>query len=467
MNYKVFFISLILTISSFISKAVPRPDSLNYGRFGKLMIYKPIQEPDKVVICISGDGGWNQGIQNIAFKTLSPGTLLIGVDIRKYLRALNQQKSNCLYPAADFESISQYVQKKLGYKTYSQPVLLGYSSGAALVYGILAQAPQNTFIGGVVFGFCPDIRISKPLCKGSGNFTCVKRKDNRGYDIGPNTDMNSPIISMQGKIDEICNYEATVSFLKNVPKSEVISLEKVGYGYSIEKNWVPQFTAAYNRLVDNYEKEDKEMNSRIRNNLPLHITEAGPGATNDYMVLMISGDGGWTDFDQKVSSEFAKNGIPVIGLNALKYFWQQKSPVQTAQDVDRLINQYASYWKKEKVILLGYSFGADVIPFIFNRLNNDTRKKIAAVSLLSPSYDTDFEIHISDMLNIGSGDKELNVPEEIIKIKDTHLVCFFGEDEEETPANILKSKTNSVIMLPGGHHYDNNFAEIFKHTINL
>ncbi|SPZ91950.1 Type IV secretory pathway, VirJ component [Sphingobacterium multivorum] len=46
--------------------------------------------------------------------------------------------------------------------------MVGYSYGATLVYGLIAQAPAGTFRGGIALGFCPDITIAKPLCKGSG-----------------------------------------------------------------------------------------------------------------------------------------------------------------------------------------------------------------------------------------------------------------------------------------------------------
>lgn len=465
MKSAVIFLFLIAFFTTSQANTVEPADSLFFGMFGKLTIYKPTAYIKNIVICISGDGGWNKGIQNIAFKIKSSNTLLIGVDIRKYLHNLNNEKSACLYPAADFEAMSEFVQKKLKYETYHTPVLLGYSSGAALVYGILAQAPQNTFQGGIVLGFCPDLRIKKPLCAGSGKFVCTKRRDNRGYDLGPNTTMNSPLISLQGNLDEICNYKATVEFLKALPKAELITLPKVGHGYGVEKYWVPQLLQAFDRLNELNNIQANIENKMMKTDLPVHLTPALPPTSGNTMVLMISGDGGWTGFDQQVADEFAKKGMPVVGLNALKYFWQQKNPLKTTLDAERLILQYAALWKKNKVILLGYSFGADVIPFIFNRLPENIRKEIHSVILLSPSPDSDFEIHVTDLFNFRSGKRAFNVLEEIKKIKGTHLVCFFGNEEDRTHAVALADKHIGVVILNGGHHYDNSFSEIVKHAI--
>ncbi len=441
-----------------------QPQSMHYGAFGELHLYKPAGQPSKVVICISGDGGWNEGIESMALKVKDESTLIIGVDIRPYLKFINESKASCLYPASDFEEMSQYVQKELGYKTYITPILFGYSSGATLEYGLLAQAPQNTFKGGIAFGFCPDLAIKKPLCTGSGKFICYKRNDTKGYDIGPTSNLSAPFICMQGTIDQVCDYQSTVTFLKHVPKAEAVSLPNVGHGYSVDKNWVPQFKQAYAHLLSVTEDHVPTAEARMKIDLPIKETEPSkPSAGND-MVIMISGDGGWTGFDQEIASEFANQGMPVVGLNSLKYFWDKKTPQQTTQDVLDLIEKYSALWKKENILLVGYSFGADVMPFIYNRLPEPVRSRVKGIGLLSPSKDTDFEVHVTDLLNFGSSEREFSVPAEIEKIKDRHLVCFFGKDEEDVPANALPADCK-VIYLQGGHHYENSAAVIYSNVV--
>ena len=57
------------------------------------------------------------------------------------------------------------------------------------------------------------------------------------------------------------------------------------------------------------------------------------------------------------------------------------------------------------MILIGYSFGADVLPFIVNRLPDDLRKRIASVNLLGLSTEATFEIHVADWIpgNVSKG----------------------------------------------------------------
>ncbi|KFF13198.1 hypothetical protein IW20_18040 [Flavobacterium hydatis] len=441
--------------------SIPK-DTLAYNGFGYLTLYKPSKTINNVVICISGDGGWNSGIEGIALHLKNENTLLIGVDIRQVFKSMKKNKSACLYPAADFERMSQFVQKKLKYPTYTVPILLGYSSGATLVYGLVAQAPQNTFRAGIALGFCPDINIDKPLCTGSGKFTSTKLENAKGYDLGPAENLKTPFISLQGQNDQVCNYQKTVAFLKNVSNARVISLPKVGHGYGQEKNWVPQLMEAYTTIINAKEENSPELAAKNLN-LPLHITNTKE-KTSPYMAIFISGDGGWTDFDQQMASAFALKGAPVVGLDALKYFWQKKSPEETTADILRIIEAYSEEWKKEKIILVGYSFGADIVPFVYNRIPEKFKKSITGLGLLSPSKETDFEVHVTELLDINTS-SGFSVPNEINKINDIHPICFFGKDEDDLPIKEISKENAKIIYLDGGHHYTDAFVAIAKEML--
>jgi hypothetical protein len=41
-------------------------DSIQYANFGYIAIYKPKADPDELVLFISGDGGWNLGVIDMA-----------------------------------------------------------------------------------------------------------------------------------------------------------------------------------------------------------------------------------------------------------------------------------------------------------------------------------------------------------------------------------------------------------------
>ncbi|MEO9003906.1 MAG: AcvB/VirJ family lysyl-phosphatidylglycerol hydrolase [Ginsengibacter sp.] len=176
--------------------------------------------------------------------------------------------------------------------------------------------------------------------------------------------------------------------------------------------------------------------------------------SGETMVFFITGDGGWNAFSQKLGDQYASSGIPVVALNSLKYFWKKRTPEETAQAVSDLLYQYSREWGKKNILLCGYSFGADVMPFIFTRMPVDLKEKISSIQLLSPSPYTDFEVHVSYLFM----SKKFDVASEVQKINKP-IVCYYGA-EEEKPLQSIAMNNFKLIILKGNHHYEDSFGEI-------
>lgn len=194
--------------------------------------------------------------------------------------------------------------------------------------------------------------------------------------------------------------------------------------------------------------------------LPVIVLPAVPDE-NTPMVLMITGDGGWKNFDPKLAQQFVNEKVPVVALNALHYFWDKKTPAQTTADVDNLLKKYMAVWKKNTFILVGYSFGADVIPFIVNLLPKDMMGACAGIALFSPGRSTDFEIHLSQMMS-SHRQWKYDVVKALEVMKPVKMVCFFGEKEDDFPVSVLTKNNRKVIYLHGGHHYVDNRDNLAK-----
>ena len=131
--------------------------------------------------------------------------------------------------------------------------------------------------------------------------------------------------------------------------------------------------------------------------LPLVEVPATRGAS-DTLVVFVSGDGGWAAIDEEISKVLADEGMPVVGLNALQYFWTKRSPDIASRDLGAIIDQYLGQWHKSRVLLVGYSRGADVLPAMISRLPAETQAKIRMIVLLGPSPKVEFEFHVADWM---------------------------------------------------------------------
>ena len=200
--------------------------------------------------------------------------------------------------------------------------------------------------------------------------------------------------------------------------------------------------------------------------LPVN-TIAVRGDTSKPIVLYITGNGGWNKFSKKLCQALAEKGYPIVSLNATKYFWKKKTATQTSLDITRLIRTYLLQWNCKKIMLIGYSFGAEVIPIIFNLLPADVSTKVVNISLLSPSPYTDFEIHILPIFDSSPAQSE-SVIAAINKISSKPLTLIFGKQETIFPINQLKINNYATVILEGGHHYDKDATKltnaIIEHT---
>jgi type IV secretory pathway VirJ component len=245
------FIAANLAVCSLVAAAAAAPESFSYGRFGQVSIYRSGGEVRDVVLFLSGDGGWNSGVITMAQRLAGQRAIVAGIDIRHYLAQLELSTEECVSPTTDLENLSRYLQSKLKIKPYLEPTLVGYSSGATLVYATLVQAPKDTFKGALSLGFCPDLDLKKPLCQGSGIETTARRTP-AGVLMGVDFSAVPPSgkwISLQGELDQVCPAPATQRFIASVPGAEIVLLPKVGHGYSVEKNWLAQYQAAYQRII--------------------------------------------------------------------------------------------------------------------------------------------------------------------------------------------------------------------------
>lgn len=446
-----------------------RQETFEFGRFGTVHMYIP-RRIKHVAIFADGDGGWNEGINDMAQLLANEDTLVAGIDSPTYIAALNDAKDHCVYIAADFENLAHAVEKRYQLKTYMVPVISGYSSGASLAYMALAQAPQGTFKGGLSLGFCKDTDLHRPVCRGRGLSTKpgaplpdTKQPQLPSTVLLPMPQLSEAWTVLQGLTDQACPLPGISAFTQQIPGVNLVQLPKVGHGFGVGKNWHPQFQTAYREL-----QKPPSVNALPSSvgDLPLVELPAGAKRTERFAVL-ITGDGGWAGLDREVASGLVSAGIPVVALNSLKYFWQARTPAGTAQDLARIIDHYSRQWRRERVLLVGYSFGANVLPEVVNALDPSVRARVDSLSLIGLEPKAAFEIRVAGWLGQVTGAQP--VQPQLDKLAATHLpvLCIRGQEEKDSLCASLTPTQAHVQLLPGGHHYNGDYAALVRSILGF
>jgi type IV secretory pathway VirJ component len=449
--------------------------TLSHGRFKDLAVYAPAGNPLSFVLFLSGDEGWNSAADTLAAQLAQQGAMVIGIDLKKFADELNADGGQCVFPDGDLENLSHFVQAYFHSATYLAPMLVGVTSGGTMAYAMLAQAPKDTFASALSLGFCPHLNLSKPLCKGSGlEFTrSAGNAGGGGANLLPIGKLGNPWVILRDAKNSACPVAATRDFVSQVHGAAMAVLPSLSPA---------PVNAAFAKLAAANSTRGMTPPPAALGDLPIIEVPAQPtaaqltgaqstaaqstaapsaaapsaAAPSDVFAIIMSGDGGWAGLDQDIAAALSARGIPVVGLDSLRYYWTTRTPQGVAADTDRMIRYYLSHFGKKRVLLIGYSQGADVLPFAVNRLPPATKAQVALTAILGMSEHALFEFHVSSWIS-DDNSGPLTLPE-VNRLTGMPVLCIYGEDEQDSLCPKLDPLKFKVVKFKGGHHFDGNYA---------
>jgi type IV secretory pathway VirJ component len=431
----------------------PNAVRLTHGRFKDFIVYSPAQQPTSFVLFLSGDAGWNPTTESMALELVRQGALVAAIDTPQFEASLDADAAQCVFPDGDLENLSHFVQAYVHNPSYLAPMLVGVSSGAGLAYGALAQAPKDTFASALTTGFCPTFSFGKSLCKGSG-VEFDRNAQGSALKFKPIAKLGNPWVTLQSKADKSCPGE-TPDFVAKINGAAAVTLPNLG---------LAPFSAAFAKLAAANVVAHIAPAPAALGDLPIVEVPARIGAASkDTFAILMSGDGGWAGLDQDIAAALAAQGIPVVGLDSLRYYWTARTPEGLAADTDKIIRYYLSRFDKKRALLVGYSQGADVLPFAVNRLPQATRQHVALTAILGMSEHALFEFHLSSWVSDSNAGPE-TLPE-VNRITGMPVLCIYGEDESDSLCPKLDAKKFDVVKVKGGHHFDGNYAGLAQEII--
>jgi len=439
--------------------ATAPPDRLSYGRFRNLAVYAPRGTPQSMVLLLADPGG-SSAAADLAHGLARHGAMVALIDVATFDEALAADAADCVFPDGDLENLGHFLQAYYHLPIYRAPMLVGLGAGANLAYAVLAQAPAQTFAGAITVGFCPETSLRKPLCKAGALQS--ERTANQELRYLPAPQLDDPWVTLQGMHGDRCSVEAIREFTAHMRGAAVVALPEGDLESS--RRWLPPLLAAFDTLALRTARDAAPRAPVALGSLPVVEVAARVGAPpTDLLAIILSGDGGWAGLDKEVAQALAEHGIPVAGLDSLRYFWGARTPQGLAGDIDRMIRYYLARFGKQRVLLIGYSQGADVLPFAVNRLAATTRARIALGVLMGMSEHAVFEFHVSNWIsNDNSGPATLP---EVHRIAGVPIVCIYGEGDNDSLCPKLDAAKVRIVKLPGGHHFNGDYAGLAREIL--
>jgi len=415
------------------------------GRLGTILRYAPSVAPDALVILFSDGTGWTPALDRAAKSIAADGAIVAGVDLKTYLANLAASDDGCHYLDSELEDLSKRWQRDLAMTSYSSPVLAGIGEGGTLAYGALAQAPAATVGGAVSVDPTPILHTRVPLCPGAPSSPV----EGGGFRYGSNP-----------KLPGWWRIVAPATGLEPWLRDLAAGSQGVIVGAGREDAAERLATVVREQLDARAAAAGGDRQRAIH---PIELPAARP---SPFLAVIYSGDGGWRDLDKQIGEILVTEGINVVGIDSLRYFWRKKTPEQIAADLSWMLRHYHEQWGSEEVALIGYSFGADILPFAVNRLDAEARAMVVQVSLLGLSTRALFQFSVAELVGLDSSGASAPILPELERLDPKILQCFYGAEEDDSLCPAPELAAAEVIRTAGGHHFDGNYAALARKIVD-
>jgi len=401
----------------------PRQELVKHGRFESVGLSVP--DPARGVVLVLARPEDRATAERVSAAATARGAVAARVDAAAFARVLDATPSGCVFPSGDLDNLAHFIQAYLKLPSYEPAMLVGVGLGARLVSGALGQAPTDTFAGAILVGDCPAAGLQRPLCA----------REAAGDSPG-----DDPAASAADAPATVLGQRASCGPEPSAENDDVLAPLPAALG-RLAETARSRATAAPRDMAD----------------LPITEVVAAGGDHPDTFGILLSGDGGWAGIDKALSARLARHGLPIVGIDSLRYFWNARTPESTAADLDRVIRRYQAAWKRRRVVLMGYSQGADVLPFILNRLPDETRASVVSAVALSLSTSATFEFHVTNW--IGASGDQPTLPE-VQRLAHAGLVCVSGRDDRDALCPALQPDAYRIVELPGDHHFGGDYDRL-------
>ena len=318
---------------------------------------------------------------------------------------------------SDIEEASRRIQAAGGRGHYLTPIVAGTGMGAAVAYAALAQAPDATLAGAASDGFTTRVATKTAALRRRA----VKPGGRRRLRVRPGPPAR---LVARGARRRRCGQGAGLfaDAAGAAADAVVTARRRQRLGARLQRCWRPARAAAAETLAG----------------LPLvELPVSEPGRL---MAVVYSGDGGWRDIDKDIAGRLQAKGIPVVGVDSLRYFWSEKTPEQVAArprpDHRPLPRRLAAAGRAADRLLVRRRRPA-------LRLQPAARRPAgagAAAVAAGLHSSADFEIHVTGWLGVDSHEGSVPTAAGAGPAAAGLVQCFYGEEEEDTacPLPLLK-----------------------------
>ncbi|WP_454812658.1 AcvB/VirJ family lysyl-phosphatidylglycerol hydrolase [Labrys neptuniae] len=386
------------------------PQELEDAIFDDVKLYRPADKPANVIVLLSDADGFGNDEETLAAEFQQRGDLVIGLDWPTSRRtAGGRHRMTCPELAGHIEDTTLRIEREQAITPYVTPVLAGAGLGRDAARSLALQADSHRLAGVIAV-----------------HTTTMK----------PDT-ISACLVDKAALASADVSAATTASF---------VALREIEDGDE----------SAAEEAAEALGKDAGPHGPGDLSDLPLYVSEPEQPASR--LAVVLTGDGGMGQLNVDLATALTRRGVGVVSIDSRRYFWAKRDPDEVAADLKRIIKHYRAAWPVERVALVGYSFGGDALPLVYNRLSKRIKSIVAVVSLLSIAPVTDMRVELSD----DDYPNEIPLLPEAARIDAPNVQCIYGQDDRMAalacPA-LAKARPDFAILREAGGHGFSGDAE--------
>lgn len=188
------------------------------------------------------------------------------------------------------------------------------------------------------------------------------------------------------------------------------------------------------------------------------------GRPQPILVLSLSGDMGLRyGMGGVIARGLSAHGIAVSGVNSPVLFRHPRTRAEVDALIADLVRRAARQAGSRRLVLIGQSYGADMLQTGLARLPADLRAKVSAIVLVVPGETAFFRSDPSGLAYRGKPDSWAITTARTIDW--APLTCIYGVKETDSLCPLLKQANAHIVAMPGGHYMDHDDAALIARVL--
>jgi type IV secretory pathway VirJ component len=184
---------------------------------------------------------------------------------------------------------------------------------------------------------------------------------------------------------------------------------------------------------------------------------AEPGGT---VAILWSGDMGFNvGMGPRVAARLIDDGVPVVGVNSLNYFRTTRRPVEATALLEHALTQARLINPQAHILLIGQSYGADMLHVALAHLPLADRRAIGLIALVVPGATVEYRASPAEIFTFAMAESDaLPTAQQLIW---SPLLCIYGQEETDSLCPLLHQSNLRSVALLGGHRLHRDVDAVY------